>query len=97
MSERLDHLLDRLSASDAELSAPGLEVDVMRGVARAEADRRTAAKLAPLRVGAVGLALVMGVTAGGLAAARTVGGPAQGGALSGASSLAPSTLLEGTR
>lgn len=96
MSERLDHLLDRLSASDAGFSAPGLEVDVMRGVARAEADRRTAARLAPLRVGAVGLALVMGVTAGGLAAARTADGP-QGGALSTASSLAPSTLLERAR
>ena len=97
MSERLDHLLDRLSTADAGFSAPGLEVDVMRGVARAEGDRRTAARLAPFRVGAVGLALVMGVTAGGLAAARTAGGPSQAGALSAASSLAPSTLLAGTR
>ena len=96
MSQDLDRLLERLGASQAA-GAPGrLEADVMGGVARAEAERRTTAALAPFRVAAVAVALAMGVTAGGLAAARTVD-PSQAGALSIASALAPSTLLEGRR
>lgn len=94
MSERLDHLLDRLGASATGRSLDSLEADVMRGLARAEADRRTASALTPYRVVAVGLALAMGVTAGGLAAAGTVERPPQVGALSIGALLAPSTLLE---
>ena len=94
MSERLDDLLDRLGASATGRSLDSLEADVMRGLARAEADRRTASALAPLQALAVGLALIMGVTAGGLAAASTVDRPSQGGALSIGAHLAPSSLLE---
>ncbi len=94
MSERLDHLLDRLGASATGRSLDGLEADVMRSLARAEADRRASSALAPFQVLAVGLALVMGVTAGGLAAASTVERPSQLGALSAGVHLAPSTLLE---
>lgn len=97
MSERLDHLLDRLGASAAGRSLDGLEADVMRGLARAEADRRTASALAPFQVVAVGLAMAMGVTAGGLAAASTVEPLSQVGDLSIGAHLAPSTLLESTR
>ncbi len=94
MSERLDHLLDRLASSATGRSLEDLEADVIRGLARVEADRRTSAAVAPFRILAVGLALAMGVTAGGLAAASTVERPSQAGALSAGVHLAPSTLLE---
>jgi len=95
MSEGLDHLLDRLRAAEAGRPAPDLEAEVMRGVARFEAERRTANALAPLRLAAVGLALAVGLTAGGLTAAHTLADGRPAGGFSVAAELAPSTLLGG--
>lgn len=90
MSERLDHLLHSLAAQAPDRSLHDLERRVMAGVTRVEAERRTSAVLAPVRFAAVGLAMLIGATAGGLAAAATLSGPT---AFQAAHDLAPSTLL----
>ena len=95
MSDGLDSLLDQLRAAEVGRPPSGLEADVMAGVARFEAERRTATALVPFRVAAVGLALAVGVTAGGLTAARTMAGGPEAGSFLASADLAPSTLLGG--
>lgn len=97
MTLNIDDLIDRLAAGPLDRSLDGLEWDVTRGIARRSADLKAGAALAPVRVASVGLALAMGVTAGGLAAASTVAAPQQLNTFSVAAHLAPSTLLEGER
>ena len=94
MNERLDHLVDRLAASPTDRSLDHLEAQVSRGIAGRQAQARTAAAMAPVRVASIGLALAMGVTVGGVTAASSIGSPRLAGAF-GAADLAPSTLLEG--
>jgi hypothetical protein len=53
--------------------------------------------LAPVRAASVGLALAVGVTAGGMAAATTLAEPHRFDTFSSSAHLAPSTLLEGGR
>ena len=95
MTLNLDDLVDQLAAQPLDRSLDGLEWDVARGIARRRADLKTGAALVPIRVASVGLALAMGVTAGGLAAASTVSAPQQFSTFSVSAHLAPSTLLEG--
>lgn len=97
MSERLDHLLEQLAASAAERPPQGLESAVMRRIDRLRADRESVAAMAPFRIAAVALALVIGAATGGLAAAATLGGPDRLGAFSEVQPLAPSTLLGDAR
>lgn len=94
MPNDLDHLLARLSA--AHVASPaGLDEAVMATIAGRREEARRARILAPVRLGAVGLALAVGVAAGGAGAARAMADPAAPGMFSAADALAPSTLLEG--
>lgn len=95
MTLNIDDLLGQLAAQPLDRSLDDLELKVSQGVARRHADLKTGEALAPVRVASVGLALAMGVTAGGLAAAGTVATPQQLSTFSVSAHLAPSTLLEG--
>jgi len=96
MDEPLDDLLRRLASEPGDHPPPGLEARVLAGVARLQRERSADRALAPFRVGAVAAAMVIGVAAGGLAAAKAIV-PQPMGTFSPAPELAPSTLLGGTR
>jgi hypothetical protein len=93
MSERLNEWVDRLAASPPDRDLDGLEAQIARRIRLRRRDDRTATLLAPVRVATIGLALAVGVTAGGVTAATAT--PRAPGAFSAATELAPSTLLEG--
>ena len=95
MSERLDHLVERLGALPTDRSLEHFDAGVDRGIARWQAQTRTAKALAPVRVASIGLALAMGVTVGGVTAAASITAPRNAGGFPLAADLAPSTLLEG--
>ncbi len=95
MSHELDNLLAGLAASGPDRSLTGLDARVLDGIAGGREAARANARLAPLRVASVGLAMAVGVTAGGIAAATTVTQPRQLSTFSAAAHLAPSTLLDG--
>ena len=97
MNERLDHLVEKLAASPTDRSLAHFEAEVSRSIAGRQSQARTTAALAPVRVASVGLALAIGVTSGGMTAARYVAAPHQAGVFSAAGELAPSTLLEETQ
>ena len=95
MQDDIDHLMARLAALGPERSLDGFEQAVLRGVAKQREDIRATHALAPVRVASVGMALAIGVTAGGVAAATSISQPRQLSPFSAAAHLAPSTLLEG--
>ena len=95
MSERLDQLVERLNASPTDRSLEHFEADVVRGVVRWQAQARATRAMAPVRVASIGLALAMGVTAGGVTAAASITAPRNAGGFLMAADLAPSTLIEG--
>lgn len=95
MRDEMDHLMARLAAFGPERSLDGFEQAVLRGVAQRREDIRATNALAPIRMASVGMALAIGVTAGGVAAATNVSQPRQLSPFSMAAHLAPSTLLEG--
>ena len=97
MSHELDHLLVGLAASEPDRSLMRLDARVLESIARRREDTQSNASLAPWRVASVGLALALGVTAGGMAAATTAAEPRQLSTFSTDAHLAPSTLLEGGR
>lgn len=95
MRDEIDHLMARLASAEPERSLEGFEQAVLNGVAHRREEVRTARALAPARVASVGVALAIGITTGGIAAATTVSQPRQVSPFSAAAHLAPSTLLEG--
>jgi hypothetical protein len=95
MSERLDDLVARLAATPVDRPLDDLEAEIGRRILIQRRDARAAAAMAPVRVAAVGLALAMGVTAGGAVATAAISGPHAYGTFSSSANLAPSTLLEG--
>ena len=95
MRDDMDHLMARLAATGPERSLDGFEQAVLRGVAKRREDIRAAHALAPVHVASVGIALAIGVTTGGVAAATNISQPRQLSPFSVAAHLAPSTLLEG--
>lgn len=97
MSHDLDHLLTGLAQCGPDRSLAGLEASVLGGIGRRREAMRTSAALTPLRVASIGLAMAIGVTAGGMAAARAAVEPRQLSTFSADAHLAPSTLLEGGR
>lgn len=97
MPDQLDDLLNRLAREAPDASLEGLEDAVLRGVSRRRDALRAARALAPVRVASIGLALAVGVTAGGMAAAATLAAPHGFDTFSSSAHLAPSTLLEGGR
>ena len=95
MSDRLDDLVGRLAGSPLDCPLDGFELEVGRTIARRRRDAKEAALLAPVRVASIGLALAMGVTAGGAAATASLLKPQPLSAFSSSAHLAPSNLLEG--
>jgi hypothetical protein len=94
MNDRLNHLVEQLAAAPTDRSLDDLDARIARSIAERRAEARVAWALTPVRVAAVGVALVMGVAAGGVTAASSVA-PHPAGAVFAASDLAPSSLLEG--
>lgn len=97
MTNDLDDLLNRLAQAPSEASLEGLEDAVLSGVARRREALRAARALTPVHAASVGLALAVGVAAGGMAAAATLAEPHRLDTFSTSAHLAPSTLLEGGR
>ena len=95
MSDRLDELVGRLAGSPSDRSLDGFESEIGRSIARRRRDLKDTALLAPVRVASVGLALAMGVTAGGAAATASLLKPQPLSVFSSSAHLAPSNLLEG--
>lgn len=97
MSDHLDELLARIAQATPDTALDGLEEAVLSGVARRRQSARAARALAPVRVASVGVALAVGVAAGGMAGAQTAAGRHSFDTFSSTAHLAPSTLLEGDK
>ena len=95
MRDDLDHLMSRLADGRSERSLDGFEHAVLQGVAKRREEIQAAQALTPVRVASIGVALAIGVTTGGMAAASTLTQPPQVSPFSTVAHLAPSTLLEG--
>lgn len=93
MNDRLDSLLTQLRDQDLDRELGAVEYDVHRRIAH---ERSARAGLAPARMTAVGIALVLGTGVGGLTAASAIAAPKPS-IFATADALAPSTLLEGRR
>lgn len=94
MNARIDDLVETLASTPADRSLDGFEYEVGRRIARGRLEARTRSAIAPVRIAAVAVGLLVGVTAGGFAAASSFETARQHNTLS-VSALAPSTLLEG--
>jgi hypothetical protein len=90
LNDRLDRLLTQLRDQDLDRELGAVEYDVHRLIAH---ERSARAGLAPARMAAVGIALVLGTGVGGLTAASAP----KPSIFATADALAPSTLLEGGR
>ena len=97
MRDDLDHLMMQLASGRTGRSLDGLEDAVLSGVWRRREDIGATRALAPIRLASVSLALAIGVTAGGMAAATTLLEPRQLSPFATQAHLAPSTLLGGGR
>lgn len=95
MRDDMDHLMARLAVVRLDRSLDGFEQAVLLGVAKRREDLRVTRALAPARMTSVVIALAIGVTAGGVAAANSISQATQLSPFSAAAHLAPSTLLEG--
>lgn len=95
MPKDLDQMLAQLAQSQPGGSLEGMETAVIRGIAQRREDLRAARMMAPARAASVVLALALGVAAGGMAAAKSLGEPHRLNTFSAGAHLAPSTLLEG--
>ena len=93
MNNSLDSLLTQLRDQNLDRELGAVEYDVHR---RIVLERSAKAGLAPVRMAAVGIALVLGTGVGGLTAASAVAAPKPS-IFATADALAPSTLLEGRR
>lgn len=94
MSYDLDQLLGRLAAADVAMPEDPDQA-ILATIAGRREDRRLSGMLAPVRVGSIGLAMAIGISAGGLAAVTAAAEPSQFSTFSSEPHLAPSTLLEG--
>jgi len=97
MTDRLDHLMAGLAAAPTDRALDGFDGEVSQGIARHREQARAAASLAPARLASLGLALAIGVAAGGVTAASALSPPKQFNSFSVHPHLAPSTLLDGRR
>jgi anti-sigma factor RsiW len=95
MANDLDHMLARLAQEPPDASLEGVEATVMAAVARHRDEVRASRALIPIRAASVAMAMALGVTAGGIAAATTLNEPHRLDTFSTGAHLAPSTLLEG--
>jgi hypothetical protein len=94
MTNDLDHWVADLAAAPTDHRLDGLEGAIGRDIADRRREARALKALAPVRLGAVGLALAMGITAGSAAATAAMQTSRPAGVFA-VAQLAPSTLLEG--
>jgi len=94
MSHELDRLLGRLAATDVAMPE-NLDQAILATIAGRREDRRLSGLLAPVRVLSIGLAMAIGMSAGGFAAVTAAAEPRQFSTFSAEPHLAPSTLLVG--
>lgn len=97
MNERLDRLITQLADAPTDHALDRLEAEISRGIGRRRVEARTAAALTPVGVAAVGLAMAVGLSVGGVTAAAAAAGIHRADTFTVAANLAPSTLLEGGR
>ena len=97
MRDDLDQLMTQVAVDRNARSLDGLEEAVLNGVRQRREDISATRAITPIRLASVGLALAIGVTAGGMAAATTLLEPRQLSPFSTEAHLAPSTLLDGGR
>lgn len=97
MSHQLDKLMRELAAQPSDHPLDRLEAGVLGVMIRQREATRATAALAPVRFASIGLALAIGITAGGAAAVASRAEPRQLNAFAIAGHLTPSTLLEGER
>jgi len=95
MSAQLDELMRRLGGQPTDRYLGRLEDELGHDIRLQRREARLTAALAPVGATAVALALALGLTVGGVTAAAKARAGADG--LTGASRLAPSTLLDGRR
>lgn len=95
MSNQLDELFRRLARAPTDRSLDSLEAEIARAIGLHQREVRNAAALTPVRIASIGLALAMGVTVGGVAAAAAVAHPHPAVGATSAIRFAPSNLLEG--
>ncbi len=91
MNDSLDDLLTQLRTQGVDRELGFVERDVRRHIAEARLAR---AAFVPARMAAVGIALVLGTSVGGLTAASAIAAPRPS-IFASADALAPSTLLDG--
>jgi len=96
MTNDLDRWAANLAVAPSDRPLDRLEAEIGRDIAQRRRDARVLKALTPVRLGAVGLALAMGVTAGSAAAMAAMRMPHPSGVFA-VAQLAPSTLLEGAR
>ncbi|MCX7587786.1 hypothetical protein [Phenylobacterium sp. 58.2.17] len=96
MSDQFDALVARLATAPTDHPLDLLDGEIARGIERRRRDAQTLRTLAPMQMASLCLAMVVGVTTGG-ALALNLAKPEPLGAFFSASSLAPSTLLEGVQ
>lgn len=94
MSDRLDKLVGGLAGAPLDRPLDGFETEIGRSIARRRRDMKDAALLAPVRIASLGVALAMGVTAGGAASTMAFLTPQPLSVFSPSTHLAPSSLLE---
>ena len=94
MTRDLDSWMAELAAAPADRVLDGLEDAVASDIAARRSEARTVNALAPVRLATLGLALTIGLGAGGAAALSAVR-TAPAGAFAAVAQLAPSTLLDG--
>jgi hypothetical protein len=95
MSTDLDACFAQLAAAPADHELDGLEARLSQDIAALRREARTVKAMGPARMAAVGLALAVGVTAGGAAGLARLQATPSTGAFAAATQLAPSTLLDG--
>lgn len=96
MEDRIDALVRRLAVLPADRSLENLEAEVTAAI-EGQPKALSTLRFGPLRLASVGIALAMGIAAGGLSAAAAMSDSDPHGALLNWARLAPSTLLEGHR
>ncbi len=94
MNQRLDHLVEQLAAAAPDRTLEGFEAGVSRSIVARRARSRASAALAPVGVASVGLALAIGLAAGGVTAATSATAEPKAQTFLIASNLAPSSLLD---
>jgi cobalamin synthase len=96
MTDKLDDWVAELAATATDHRLDRLEMDVGRDIAHRRSEARALKAFAPVRLGAIGLALAIGVAAGSVTATAAINRPRTAGVFA-VAQLAPSTLLEGAR